>query len=332
MTNENETFRPTPEIIKELLPDKTWLFHLDRSDEYESYEAIQEAMQKGCYSPIDEDIDSWLWEHTSENVDYYTNEFRSDIMRKYDLTEEEGDVILFDYEDLIRDTIYNNDLSNPVKELIGTVRNLACFYDTGYEVPCDSWRWTKKEMNQEIRAVKKHLGIKGKDHDAEIHEMLCQASYGGTLVVYFNPDINDIVTSEGNMIRFTKPQLAVIDIYNGSGGTCEPIDHDIVLPLERSNFFVDKTIKYSYTHEVCGMDSTWCRSTGVEIYEKKTKKTTPKSEMSTLINRDKKYAEVYKKGGCSAGDMDIARHRKTTYINNFPCGTKCLDCGTFWID
>lgn len=328
MLNDKEPI----EVIKELLPEKTWLFHLDRGDEYENYEAIQEAMQKGCYSPIDEDIDSWLYDHQCDSMDYYIAELRHDLGKTYDLEYDDIESLMDEHYDDIRDLLYYRDQSDPTKDLLGTVGDIACFYHTGYELPSDSWRWNRKEMNTEIRAIKKHLGIKGKDHDSEIEEMIRQASYGGSLVVYFNPDIEDIVRAQGNMIRFTNPQLAIIDIYNGSGGSCEPIPHDIVLPLERSNFFVDKTIKYNYTHAVCGMYSTWCKSTGVEIFEKKTKKTTSNTKLTTIINRDKEYAKIYKEGRCSAGDMDINRHRNKTYINNFPCGTKCLDCGTFWID
>ena len=37
-------------------------------------------------------------------------------------------------------------------------------------------------------------------------------------------------------------------------------------------------------------------------------------------------------GECTSGDMDMNRHGKKEYINNFPCRYRCLKCGTFWFD
>ena len=48
--------------------------------------------------------------------------------------------------------------------------------------------------------------------------------------------------------------------------------------------------------------------------------------------QDAEYKRIFKAGGCSAGDMDINRHRGVYYDNNFPCGNRCPHCGTFWID
>ena len=47
---------------------------------------------------------------------------------------------------------------------------------------------------------------------------------------------------------------------------------------------------------------------------------------------DEKCDRVYASGGCTAGDMNMLRHRDVYYINNYPCGNKCPHCGTFWID
>jgi hypothetical protein len=317
------------DLIKQLLPNKVELFHLDYRDEYENYEAIQEAMQKGCYSPIDEDIDSWLWQTQYENMKYYKKDLKKDLEKHID--EDEIDQFMDDSNCFIEDILFSRDVSNPTKDLINTAGNIACFYDTGYEVQSESWSWTKAEMTQEIRNVKKHLGIKGKENDEAIQQMLEHASYGGSLVVYFNPDIPYMIETSGNTIKFTHPHIAVINIHNGSGWHCQ-VTGEISLALNRANFFVDKTIKYSYTHEVCDMYDTWCNSTGVEITTKKTRKKTEKSGISEVVERDNKYKEIFAKGLCSAGDMDITRHRNKTYINDFPCGTKCLDCGTFWID
>jgi hypothetical protein len=81
------------------------------------------------------------------------------------------------------------------------------------------------------------------------------------------------------------------------------------------------------------MTDDWCSSTSFEFgYKEPKKKIEMKSDLADIQKKNEEYEKVFKAGGCSSGDMNITRHRKTTYINNYPCGTRCGQCGTFWID
>lgn len=45
----------------------------------------------------------------------------------------------------------------------------------------------------------------------------------------------------------------------------------------------------------------------------------------------KKWDEDLKKGICHFADPRFKSH-DTEYINDFPCGNKCKNCGRFYID
>ncbi|OPY24002.1 MAG: hypothetical protein A4E27_01339 [Methanobacterium sp. PtaU1.Bin242] len=165
--------------------------------------------------------------------------------------------------------------------------------------------------------------------------MVQQASYGGRLVIYFRGDIKEMInSSQYNTIQFTNPMIAVIDTYNGSGDNTDIQGITVTLPYNPENVFIDKLIKYNYTYEVCGMIESWCDTTGVKFITKKQRKPKEKkrSNLYAEIAVEDMYKKAFKEGSCTFGDMDMKRHRHTYYINDFPCGTKCKDCGTFWID
>jgi hypothetical protein len=79
------------------------------------------------------------------------------------------------------------------------------------------------------------------------------------------------------------------------------------------------------------MVSNWADSTKVELTSANVGDIR-KSVNAELQQVEAKYNHTYKKGGCTFGDMDTYRHRNVIYINNYPCGNKCKDCGNFWID
>jgi hypothetical protein len=166
--------------------------------------------------------------------------------------------------------------------------------------------------------------------------MLSQASYGGRLVVYFYEKVENLINEsekDWQSISFTNPAVAIINTYNGSGDHTELNGHNFSLPFVRENLFIDQYFKYSYVSAVCGMSQDWCKdSKAVFSFEKIKEKRSRLSPLAGQAIQDRKYAEIYRQGKCTSGDMDITRHRDVYYRNDFPCGNKCPHCGTFWID
>lgn len=339
MSTETEVFIPPFEDLKKHLPKRTSLYYVDRGDEIPKSTIIT-LLKSGTTELLDDVMMDW---DNSSTKDHYLDEIKSSLENEYE--EDVVEAIMNDYEDHLIDHIHDVDDSTPLSDIFRNTGEQTMFYDTGYYMEGESWSWTDKEVDQEIRNICKHLKIKRlKKSDSNyknMESMIRQASYGGELVIYFYESVKDFCTwdhgtdakGKPSHIVFTGFHLAVINVGNGSGSDCE-INTKVTIPYIQGRVNLCSSYKYSYTHQVCWMSSNWCQSTCVE-FEWKNKKEPVETEPTTLDaqnERDKKFAEAWKKGQCSLGDMDITRHRNTRYINDFPCGTRCESCGTFWID
>ena len=264
-------------------------------------------------------------------MDSVISEFEGEI------SEEIGDeqcVWEDDFKEYYREYI---SIDTDIKGLVKNTREQVFFYDTCEEFD-ETWCMNKTEIYNNLRRIKKTIGLKTNEHDKDIRLMLYQASYGGRLVVYFMADVYELYEALQHINDRTKIKfngyvtIAIIDTCNGSGDNIE-VKHTFELPFNKDNLFFEDVIKYNYSWAVCGMSHDWCSGTNWSIYEAKQKaKAVKESSLNNSINHDRKLTKIYQSGKCTAGDMDMNRHRHVTYINNFPCGNKCLDCGTFWID
>jgi hypothetical protein len=323
-------FPPLKSVLA-LLPKTTSLYYVDCGDSLDgSMDKIQKCITNQDWEALDGIFEGWDNWH---NVKYHIDELKSDVEREFDV--EDGQDIMDKYEDWIRDAIYERDDSTPLDDLFRNTGSESVFYDTGEYIEADSWAWDARTMNENLGVVKKTLGVRGKDHDDDIRMMLRQASYGGQLVIYFPSDMQEliIIDKKFNAVEFDDPMIAVINTSNGSGDNCGLDGVTITLPLNRENFFIDRTVSYSYVHEVCGMCSDWCNGSSmafktIEAIEGEV----GTSAINAHMKREAELNKIYKEGGCTFGDINYTRHRNTTYINDFPCGTKCKDCTTFWID
>lgn len=337
---------PTLSQIIELLPKVTSLFYIDYRDSLDnSLEQIQQCISDQSYLPIDEVLDSWTDSTAYESETYLLKELKDDLIRSYDLDDAEAEELINEHEDTLREILRDRDESTPLRDLLRNTSDPVCFYDTGFYIDSESWTWNASEMRSWREKVKRVFRIPSTDHehDANIEMMLAQASYGGRLVVYFRLDLDSDFEKFINLddyngtrfrnIRFTNPAIAIIDTSNGSG------DHTYLegvacsFTLDKDNIVLDKTIKYSYTYEVCGMSSNWCEGTGYELLDFARPQTrTRKSSINAEKQQEERYKKTFADGRCTLGDMDMNRHRDTVYINEFPCGTKCPHCSMFWID
>ena len=321
------------DVVKRL--DKSYeLVCVDYQDDLsERTREIEQVIQKQDWSCLDELLDNeWVWDAQADSVDYILKELKDSLRQEYEFNKNELDNWFEENIDWLRDDIYNRDTSEVLEDLLRNTPDPVCFYDTGVEIYecCD-----RKDVVDMIRLVKKTLKIKSKDktYDTVIDIMVQQASYGGKLVIYFKEDIQKLInTSDYNEIYFRDPMIAIIDTCNGSGDHTELNKYEFSLPFNPENIFLDKNIKYSYTYEVCGMYDSWCDCTYVSFKKTNKKKKINKSSLHNEQEREEQYNKVYKSGKCTFGDMDMKRHHNTFYLNEFPCGTHCKDCGTFWID
>lgn len=324
----------TWEMIEAKLPKHVTLVYVDHQSNFDnSPDALQRAIREGNLCPLDEEIEEWCSDAEHEGIAEIVEKLKSDLAEEHD--EPDVERALDEFEDRIRDELFNRDSSDVISSMLRYTDNPVMFYDTGYEMESDSWSWSPARVRLERIKIKKHLGLVTGWNDKQLDSLICHASYGGQLVIYFRDDIeNLLIPEEGKdytSIEFDQMCLAIIDTHGGSGfdvGCAGPVK----FKFNREKIFVDKTIKYNYTYAVCGMYSSWCESTTVKLGFEELPEHPDNSTLEIEVRRDRHYTEVFKAGKCSFGDMDIRRHRRVHYENDFPCGQRCKDCGTFWID
>ncbi len=321
--------------IKSLLDARYTLHYVDRDSSLTDHlDKLGTTIRTQDYEPIDTLVDEWFRDD-DYGLDTALDELKDKIESTFDL--EDAEDLIEKYRDDIIEVIYDRDDSTPLDDLIRNTRDAVAFYDTDLYLgePYD-----QSTVAESLKEIKRLLKIKLKDvtHDKKLEEMIVNASYGGRLVVYFNPDKDDLTAlmqlGDKNCIEFRNPTLAIIDTMNGSGYNVTLDGFHFSLPLNPQNFFFDKEIKYNYTYAVCGMYSNWCQSTSISFARKRYRKKESKvNDLTAQLEQERIYKETFQKGKCTYGDKDPYRHRNVVYQNTPPmCGTKCQDCGMFWID
>lgn len=327
----------TKEFLEKIYKEDRYLYYVDRNESFsENSEQVERAIRENSLDAVYDLCDEIGGENVWNEVEDIKKSKRKEIQKELNVSKEIAKEIISEYEDMIKDIIYDSDISTPSKDMISNTNKFIMFYDLGHEVTSDSWSWTEFEISKERNQIKKVIKLKSKDYDDMIDMMLRQASYGGQLVVYFRTNFEELITEEEvNEIQFSGDiNLAIIDTRGGSGDHCE-FKHEFKVQLNRDNLFLDKNIKYNYSYAVCGMVESWCDDTNVKLnVNKRLKKKTETSEINRLQEIEMKYKQSWKggRGKCTFGDMDINRHKNASYENGFPAGNKCNKCGTFWID
>lgn len=332
--------------IKPLLPKVTYMHYVDRSECFSS-KAIQKSIHEKCWEPLDNEIDiDSAWENSIKEL---KNEMIDNFVKTFNLSEDDAEALYLEYIEGIETHFSEVDKSQPFKELLNNVGSLNMFYDTGYEMDSDSWSWRNAKKARECEKILKHLGYhigqirKIRKHHPKfwnaVWNIVDNAGYGGSLEIYFktNPevfiDLNNNPDEMKNHVRFKGCGLGVVNHLNGSGYVENYIKElDVIIPYNPENVFVDEKscVSYSWCTQICG--DSMDEADLIEFIQIDNGKTVEGSTINAHLKQQEIYDKVYRAGGCSPGDMNILRHRRVNYINNFPCGSKCENCGTFWID
>lgn len=315
------------------VPPSVSLYHVDYREDLDKHEDLQEqCIRKNNLDAIREAVFDWYLEQERENLTQTIDEIEKKMS-------EDGRYEEFkEHAEEISDLIYERNDTDPTEDLIShsTVTNF--FYSLGVEIDGYNANGNTRGESEAMACykIRRALKLKKGQYDDEILELVQNASYGGELRIYFNAMFNKLLThnqeSDFSTIRFHGDVVvAIADSCNGSGYDITlPID--ITLPFKRGNLFVDSQVHYSYADEICGMSNDWCDSTKWETGMKPSKGSILTSKMTEHQSQEAAYEKTFRAGRCTFGDMNYTRHRNTFYINEFPCGSKCPHCGTFWID
>jgi hypothetical protein len=324
-----------PQII-ELLPETISLNYVDYRESFDEHATeMQTCLQANSLDALCELANDWYIDQGWDSVEQFNKEqLRPSLMKSFELSEKKAKKLIKLHFDDIRCNLEDRDDSDVVKDLLGNTGKMIFFYETG--ISASGYDGGKSQHRLDRMKIKKLLSITNSDFDNRIDSMLSDASYGGQLVIYFRKSLNSLIVEEDTShIRFTNATIAIIDTCNGSGGDCTIGNkHTFLLPLVREKLFVEKAVSYNYTYQVCGLTEDWCDSTKFEFVDAITDTTIKLEEgkIGAHLQTEKFLDAVWAKGICTPGDMKLSRHNETEYINDYPCGTRCNKCGTFWID
>lgn len=316
------------EIIKDNLQESYNLIYIDYKDNLdEQMDAMQNSIINGNFDNFDEKIDNWYWDSVNDSINEEIYELKKQLKNNgYSLDNFE------DFEDVIYDIICGRDNSNPLPTLIKNTSKTPIFFSLNMYIDEDL-----DSIKRTLNKIKKILNIpfNNKEYDKDILYLLNNRCYGGHLGIFAIPDYEDLLMNKpmkfGGDIR-----LAIVNYDNGSGWHTILENFETPYYIFNKNIFIDETFKYNFSFAVCDMYSDWCKDceliTDQPNESDKIINIKPNERLVSFIKNNAEYDKIFKEGRCSFGDMNIKRHRNVEYINEYPCGSLCKDCGTFWID
>ena len=318
----------TLEVIKDNLQESYNLIYIDYRDNLdEQMDELQNSIINGNFYNFDDKINDWYYDSINDSINEEIHELKKALKTKgYSLDNFE------DFEDVVYDIIYERDNSNPLPALINNTSKTPIFFSLNMYIDEDL-----DSVKRTLNKIKKILNIPfiNKEYDKDILYLLNNRCYGGHLGIFALPDFEDLL--ENKPMKFEGDiQLAIVDYNNGSGWYTTLKNFETPYYIFNKNIFIDETFKYNFSFAVCDMSSDWCKD--CELIIDKPKETDkiinikPNERLVSFIKNDIEYDKIFKEGGCSFGDINIKRHRNVEYINEYPCGNRCKDCGTFWID
>jgi hypothetical protein len=301
---------------------KFTLWYGDYRDRFESPKGeVEEIVKTGyCESFFEGE---WLYDSLDESVrQMLSSTFPDD---EYDIE---------DIKDGLRIYIQDHDDSDVLGHYLKQSGPFLAYYDLGIEM--DSFHYDSSGLNAAARSVTRRFGL-SKDHEKDVKLMLTQAS-GGMLVILFslNPEefYGDPV-KDPKWLTFSDPVIAVMDRFNGSGDFMEATGAKVKVPFRRERIRLDEAASGYSFGQVFGHIDIDCKAVMSNKGEDHKGIVPVGDDGPTPFEiREAAYDKSWKEGKCTMGDMNMRRHKdsSTSYINDFPCGTRCKDCGTFWID
>ena len=316
------------EIIKDNLQESYNLIYVDYKDNLdEQMDEMQNSIINGNFDNFDEKIDNWYWDSVNDSINEEIYELKKQLKNNgYSLDNFE------DFEDVVYDIICGRDNSNPLPNLIKNTSKTPIFFSLNMYIDEDL-----DSIKRTLNKIKKILNIpfNNKEYDKDILYVLNNRCYGGHLGIFATPDYEDLLMNKP--MKFSGDiRLAIVNYDNGSGWHTILENFETPYYIFNKNIFIDETFKYNFSFAVCDMYSDWCKDCELIIDQPKESdkiiNIKPNERLVSFIKNDIEYDKIFKEGGCSFGDMNIKRHRNVEYTNEYPCGSRCKDCGTFWID
>ena len=257
--------------------------------------------------------------------------------------------------DEIQDLIYEHCSNDPMNQLLRNTRHQNIVHVIGdlddVELPSEIedseefGEWDLYAFRSGIllgRTLEDMLHLFRSEDPADCKEFrkyysLYNEGFGYTkLCVAYKMDADDIpkihtLFQNGDKVALRNWDVGVINNSEGSGWMWSNnfvVDPEFIFDINQC--YHDKAMgRYGYYDQVCGDDADhWY----LKVVSKAEVPLITEDPLAATRAIEAEYEATYKAWGCTFGDTKYNRHRNTKYINQYPCGTHCLDCGNFWID
>jgi len=309
--------------LKSEYPHGIDLYYIDYRDSLdEDIDTIMELVRDGYSQKLDESMTDYDLSHTWDEIEKnYLRELGDDV-----------DEISDELRDYIRDWCYENDTSNYQKDLLKNTRSQLFFIDTGVEA---------YENSENLGELVRKFGMRDEKKIHAIKWITREQMYHSNISFYFHADVSDIIEAlhrnDDEYITIDGAMIANVTRGNGSNWVSDDNVFQLVIPKKCfiANVYHDAEAGTGYGwHDICG---DWNRDEcSIGTSKKKHIKgySYIEGETSYTTLRERGYVKAWNdgKGVCTRGDMNIKRHKTTEYVNEYPCGTHCKECGNFWID
>lgn len=338
MNADMETITVQKKTWRDYLPKYVSLYETDYRDTLDEHkDLLQQCIDENSLCALSQQIFEW-WDCPEE---YYMDDIEKK-MRRDDMEDE-----FWNHKDEIQDYLYEHDESDPEKELLRNTGAFPVFYslcecDHGWiEAPFMApFQATSEEESAE--KICKLLSIKPNTEAAKkVLDVCANSSYGGELRIYFQTDVEDLISGEEYVGAKDKDDWKsivlkgtfMVAVYNPAegAGDYEPIELDCELPFIRKNLKI--SCMEHYDIESCfGMSDDWAKDADTPVFTYDKPKRPGVIKESVTNQREQHFEEVFRAGGCSVEDDNSDRHRGVYYRNGFPAGWVCPNCGHIWYD
>jgi len=311
--------------LKAEYPKGVALHYVDRGDSLDDRPEIIADLIADGYS---EEIDEAYWDDTnSEN----------EIIENYRV-ETESDELSDEVHDTMREWLRDHDTSNIQKDLLRNTSSQLFFIYTDTET--GSYDSMEKEAYQDQIAMLYDIYAKTDEQKKEISSVLNNQYYSAPVSFYFYADVAQLVeaihSNTDPYIVIDGAYFSTIDRVQGSNWLGDKAVFKIAIKREDiEKIKLDKAKGTGYGWDSIAGQSSYNEASVYSMTELKPDTLTIAGHESEEIKREKRLADNWEKTKtCTLGDMNYQRHSKENieYINNFPCGSKCKSCGTFWTD
>lgn len=213
--------------LTDYIPQYVNLYYVDYRDDLDEHEDIQEeCIRSNNMEKLYEKAYEWYEEQESSNMHDYLEETRKNMEADNLAGEFE------EHEDEIRELIYDQNDSDPVKDLIRNSSVTNFFYSLGVEISgyLTGCSLRGESVAMACHKVRRALHLKKGEFDEKIEELVENATYGGELRIYFNAMFDRLISKDPEndfkSIRFHgNVVVAIADSRNGSG-------HHVRIPLD----------------------------------------------------------------------------------------------------